>query len=63
MPRLMSIAITADPAFKAKFLTSQGLETDFPTGASPEEFAKFLLQEREDFIKLVKTANIPIRKE
>jgi tripartite-type tricarboxylate transporter receptor subunit TctC len=53
----------ADPQFKAKFLTSQGLETDFPTGASPEDFAKFLLQEREDFIRLVKVANIPIQKE
>ncbi len=53
--------IIADPQFKAKFLTSQGLETDFPTGASPEEFAKFLLEEREDFIRLVKVANIPIQ--
>ena len=55
--------IIADPQFKAKFLTSQGLETDFPTGASPEEFEKFLLQEREDFIRLVKVANIPIQKD
>ncbi len=53
--------IIADPLFKAKFLTSQGLETDFPTGASPEEFAKFLLEERDNFIRLVKTANIPIQ--
>ena len=53
--------MTSDPVFKAKFLTSQGLETDFPTGASPEEFAKFLLEEREDFIRLVKVANIPIQ--
>ena len=51
----------ADPQFKAKFLTSQGLETDFPTGASPEEFAKFLQEEREDFVRLVKIANIPIQ--
>jgi tripartite-type tricarboxylate transporter receptor subunit TctC len=52
-----------DPAFKAKFLTSQGLETDFPTGASPEDFAKFMLKEREEFVRLVKVANIPIQKE
>ena len=51
----------ADPGFKAKFLTSQGLETDFPTGASPEEFAKFLIEERDDFTRLVKVANIPIQ--
>ena len=51
----------ADPQFKTKFLTSQGLETDFPTGASPEEFAKFLQEEREDFIRLVKLANLPIQ--
>ena len=55
--------IIADPLFKAKFITSQGLETDFPTGASPEEFAKFLLEERDNFIRLVKTANIPIQKD
>ena len=62
--RRLNIEVTkmiVDPAFKAKFLTSQGLETDFPTGASPEEFAKFLLEEREDFIRLVKVANIPIQ--
>ena len=55
--------LMADPGFKAKFLTSQGLETDFPTGASPEEFAKFLVEERDDFIRLVKVANIPIQKD
>ena len=58
-----TVKMIADPQFKAKFLTSQGLETDFPTGASPEEFAKFLLEEREDFIRLVKVANIPIQKD
>lgn len=53
-----SAKLIADPAFKAKFLTSQGLETDFPTGASPEEFAKFMAEEREDFIRLAKVADI-----
>ena len=47
-----------DPAFKAKFLASQGLETDFPTGASPEEFAKFMMEEREDFMRLAKVAEL-----
>jgi len=58
-----SAKLIADPQFKGKFLTSQGLETDWPTGASPEDFAKFMLSEREEFIKLTKTANIPIRKD
>ena len=37
---------------------SQGLETDFPTGASPEEFAKFMMEEREDFMRLAKVAEL-----
>jgi tripartite-type tricarboxylate transporter receptor subunit TctC len=53
--------LIGDPQFKAKFLTSQGLETDWPTGASPEEFAKFMLTEREDFIRLAKVAEIEIQ--
>jgi tripartite-type tricarboxylate transporter receptor subunit TctC len=48
----------AEPTFKAKFLTSQGLYTDFPAGASPEEFAKFMVEEREEFVKLAKIAEI-----
>jgi len=50
--------LIADPQFKAKFLTSQGLETDYPTGASPEDFARFMVEERENFIKLAKLADI-----
>jgi tripartite-type tricarboxylate transporter receptor subunit TctC len=53
--------LIAVPEFKAKFLTSQGLATDWPTGASPEEFAKFMLSERDDFVKLVKIADIEIQ--
>ena len=53
-----SAHLISDPAFKAKFLTSQGLETDFPTGASPEEFAKFMMEEREDFMRLAKVAEL-----
>ncbi len=55
--------IIADPQIRTKFLTSQGLETDWPTGASPEDFAKFMLAEREDFVRLAKIANIPIQKD
>ena len=53
-----SAHLISDPAFKAKFLTSQGLETDFPTGASPEEFAKFMMEERDDFMRLAKVAEL-----
>jgi tripartite-type tricarboxylate transporter receptor subunit TctC len=53
--------LIADAQFKAKFLTSQGLETDWPTGASPDEFAKFMLAERDDFIRLAKVAEIEIQ--
>jgi tripartite-type tricarboxylate transporter receptor subunit TctC len=50
--------LIADPQFKAKYLTSQGLETDYPAGASPEEFARFMAEERDDFVKLAKVAEI-----
>ncbi len=50
--------LLADPAFKAKFLTSQGLEPDSATGASPEEFARYMAEDREEFVKLAKVAEI-----
>jgi tripartite-type tricarboxylate transporter receptor subunit TctC len=56
-----SAKMIADPAFKAKFLTSQGLETDWPTGAPADEFARFMVAERESFVKLVKVADIPMQ--
>jgi tripartite-type tricarboxylate transporter receptor subunit TctC len=56
-----SARLIAEPAFKAKFLTSQGLETDWPTGAPADEFARFMLAEREAFVKLVKVAEIPMQ--
>lgn len=43
----------ADAQFKAKSITPLGFETDWPTGASPEEFAKFLQSDREQFLKLL----------
>jgi tripartite-type tricarboxylate transporter receptor subunit TctC len=48
----------ADPAFKDKFLTSQGLDTAWPVAASPEEFAKYILEERDDFVRLTKILDI-----
>lgn len=50
--------LIADAQFKAKFLTSQGLETDWPTGASPEDFTKYMAMERDNFVKLAKIAEI-----
>jgi len=50
--------LIADPAFKAKYLASQGLATDYPAGASPEEFAKFMVEDREEFVKLARIAEI-----
>ena len=50
--------LVADPQFKAKFLTSQGLEPDRATGASPEEFARYMAEDREEFVKLARIADI-----
>lgn len=46
--------LIADPQFNAKFLASQGLATDHPSGASPEEFEKFIRVEQEEFQKLAR---------
>jgi tripartite-type tricarboxylate transporter receptor subunit TctC len=48
----------ADPAFREKFLASQGLATDWPTGESAEVFAKYMIEERDDFVKLAKIVDI-----
>ncbi len=50
--------LIGDPPFRAKFLTSQGLEPDYATGASPEVMARYLAEDREEFIKLAKIAEI-----
>lgn len=50
--------LMGDPAFHAKFFASQGLATDHPAGASPEEFEKFIRAEQEEFLRLVKTVGI-----
>jgi tripartite-type tricarboxylate transporter receptor subunit TctC len=50
--------LIADPQFNAKFIASQGLASDWPTGASPEDFEKFIRTEREDFLRLAKVAGI-----
>ena len=50
--------LLADPTFKAKFIAAQGFETDFPTGASPEQFAACLRTEQEEFAKLVKVVGV-----
>jgi tripartite-type tricarboxylate transporter receptor subunit TctC len=50
--------LLADPAFNAKFIASQGLASDWPTGASPEDFDKFIKGELEEFIKLTRTVGL-----
>ncbi|OGA00466.1 MAG: hypothetical protein A3H35_11045 [Betaproteobacteria bacterium RIFCSPLOWO2_02_FULL_62_17] len=46
--------LMAEPQFNAKFITSQGLATDHPAGASAEEFEKFIRAEQEEFQKLAR---------
>ena len=50
--------LIAEPQFHAKFIASQGLATDHPTGASPEEFEKFIRADQEEFARLVKMVGI-----
>jgi len=46
--------LIAEPQFNAKFITSQGLVTDHPAGASIEEFEKFIRVEQEEFQQLAR---------
>ena len=51
-------ALIAEPQFNAKFIASQGLVTDHPAGASPEEFEKFMKAELEAFQKLARLVGL-----
>ena len=48
----------ADATFNAKFIASQGLIADEATGASPEEFEKYIKSELEEFAKLMKLTGL-----
>jgi tripartite-type tricarboxylate transporter receptor subunit TctC len=43
------------PAFKDKFLTTQGIDPSPPAGGTPEAFAAWIREETEMYAKLVKT--------
>lgn len=45
---------------KAKFLTSQGMETSAPAGASAEVFARFLKADRENYAEVVRVTKVRI---
>jgi tripartite-type tricarboxylate transporter receptor subunit TctC len=53
--------LVLDPAFAGKYIIPQGFETDSPAGASPEEFAKFLHSDREEFQRLVNTIGFKLQ--
>jgi tripartite-type tricarboxylate transporter receptor subunit TctC len=45
---------------KAKFLTSQGMETSASAGASAEVFARFLKADRENYAEVVRVTKVRI---
>jgi tripartite-type tricarboxylate transporter receptor subunit TctC len=54
----VSKRMLANDALRAKFLTSQGLEMETPSGESPEAFAKFLVAEQDKYARLSKAAGV-----
>ena len=52
--------IVNDLQRRDKFLTTQGIEIEVPAGGSPEEFAAYLMAERERFVSVVKTAGVKL---
>ncbi len=53
--------LLADRAFDAKFIASQGLIADSATGASPEEFDKYIRNELEEFARLMKVTGLKLQ--
>jgi tripartite-type tricarboxylate transporter receptor subunit TctC len=47
-----------DPEFKAKYLVAQGFDVDAATGASADEFAKFLKEDRAQFAELAEAIGL-----
>jgi tripartite-type tricarboxylate transporter receptor subunit TctC len=47
-----------DPQFRAKFLTTQGIERNAVTAASPEKFAEYIQADREMVTKILRIAGI-----
>jgi tripartite-type tricarboxylate transporter receptor subunit TctC len=43
---------------KAKFITSQGIQTDSPAGGSPESFAQLIAEEQKRYQQLVKLTGV-----
>lgn len=54
----VSNRLLANETLRAKFMTSQGLAMDTPSGESPEAFAKFLVAEQDKYARLAKIAGI-----
>ncbi len=50
--------LLANEALRVKYMTSQGLAMDTPSGESPEAFAQFALAEQEKYAKLAKIAGV-----
>jgi tripartite-type tricarboxylate transporter receptor subunit TctC len=50
--------LLADASFNAKFIASQGLASDWPTGAPPEDFERFIRDELEEFRRLAKLVGL-----
>ncbi len=50
--------LLADPQFSAKFLGTQGIDTDELTGRTVEEFAVFLKADRDNVAKILQAAGI-----
>ncbi|MFM9970595.1 MAG: Bug family tripartite tricarboxylate transporter substrate binding protein [Burkholderiales bacterium] len=54
----VSKRLLANEGLRAKFMTSQGLEMESPSGESPETFEKFLVAEQDKYARLAKLAGI-----
>ena len=47
-----------NPAMKAKFVTSQGVQSDAPAGGSPEAFGQWIAAEQKRYQELVKITGV-----
>jgi tripartite-type tricarboxylate transporter receptor subunit TctC len=55
---IVNKGLLGNPEMKAKFVSSQGIQVEAPAGGTPEDFGKFIAQERANYAKIVKVTGV-----
>jgi tripartite-type tricarboxylate transporter receptor subunit TctC len=55
---IVNKGLLGNPELKAKFVSSQGIQVDPPAGGTPEQFAKWIAAEQQNYAKIVKITGV-----